>query len=390
MIYKVLVGNEHGGAARSSMEIINNFINNENFAVIFLCNGEFSEKFKNSKFNNVFIIDSFAPPILTSTTLVRKIINQVKFIFWIIFTSLKFIRLVKNKKVRYIHTTNNHALLITLIAKKFKRSLFIISHWRCVGLASSKKYYMLLNDIDVVICISNAVKQSLPILLQLKSKIIYDGIDVKTISDEGLRLKGKLRNNLQIRNDEFIIGTIGTFSSIKCHDKLIDSLTHLSIKNLKVILFGSCPNSHSANYLKFLKEKVNSLGLENQVYFLMDSDYLQPKNFIIDFDFFVGTTWNSGLGEGFGLIYAEAMAQKLPVVAINVGAANEIIVDKKTGFLINSNDPKELAEVIQYSYNNRKIIKSYGENGFKRVSQNFDIHLTIDKLATLYKDIVKC
>lgn len=388
MIYKVLVGNEHGGAAMSSKEIIDSFINDQDFAVVFLCNGEFCQKMKGHK--NVFAINSFEPPVLVSDTFFKRIINYVKFLFWIFLTVLKFGSFIREQKVRYIHTTNNHALLVTLLSKFFNKSLYIISHWRCVGLASASKYISILHKIDKVFCISNVVKHSLPDFLQAKSIVVYNGVDVKMIEKEGVKHKGFLREQLHFSFDDFVIGTIGTFTSIKCHELLIDTLPYLSIKNLKLVLFGSSPNKESIKYLSYLKEKVSTMELESQVFFLMDSDYPLPKRFIVDFDLFVGATWNSGSGEGFGLIYTEAMAQRLPVIAINVGAANEIILDKETGFLIQNNDPKELAAVIQQAFINKDILKEYGNNGFSRVIRNFDISIGIDKLKALYKEVQKC
>lgn len=388
MIYKVLVGNEHGGAAMSSMEIINNFINDEDFAVVFLCNGEFCKKIQGHK--NVFLINSFEPPILVSDTLLKKIINYVKFLYWTLFTVSKFVYFVRKNNVKFIHTTNNHALLITLLSKYFNKSIFVVSHWRCVGLTSASKYKAILHKIDKVICISNIVKYSLPNFLKKKSVVIYDGVNVKVIENQGLKNQGFLRKKIHLSADDFIFGTIGSFTPIKCHELLIDSLIYLSIQNFKLILFGSCPNQESVKYLFYLKKKVSKMGFQNQVYFMMDSDYPEPKRFIVDFNLFIGATWNSGFGEGFGLIYTEAMAQKLPVVAIDVGAANEIIIHKKTGFLIKNNNPKELADVIQLAYINGNVFKEYGNNGFSRVIDNFDISILVRKLKAFYKEIQEC
>jgi phosphatidylinositol alpha-1,6-mannosyltransferase len=49
-------------------------------------------------------------------------------------------------------------------------------------------------------------------------------------------------------------------------------------------------------------------------------------------------------GEGFGLVYLEAMAHGTPVIAAQDGAAAEIILDGRTGFLI---DPTSVEAVIE-------------------------------------------
>src|SRR5262245_44200209 len=48
--------------------------------------------------------------------------------------------------------------------------------------------------------------------------------------------------------------------------------------------------------------------------------------------------------EGFGLVYLEAMSHRLPVVASTADAASEIVVDGKTGFLIDPDDRAALVD----------------------------------------------
>ena len=47
--------------------------------------------------------------------------------------------------------------------------------------------------------------------------------------------------------------------------------------------------------------------------------------------------------EGFGLVAAEAMLHKLPVIATKVGGLQNVVVNNETGILINPNQPSEIA-----------------------------------------------
>jgi phosphatidylinositol alpha-1,6-mannosyltransferase len=51
-------------------------------------------------------------------------------------------------------------------------------------------------------------------------------------------------------------------------------------------------------------------------------------------------------GEGFGIVYLEAAAHGLPVVAGNVGGALDAVVHRETGVLVDPNDHIALAEAI--------------------------------------------
>ena len=51
--------------------------------------------------------------------------------------------------------------------------------------------------------------------------------------------------------------------------------------------------------------------------------------------------------EGFGLVFAEAMAAGLPVVACRAAAVPEIVEDRQTGLLVNPRSPGELATALE-------------------------------------------
>jgi phosphatidyl-myo-inositol dimannoside synthase len=57
-------------------------------------------------------------------------------------------------------------------------------------------------------------------------------------------------------------------------------------------------------------------------------------------------TDDRGGGEGFGIVYLEAAAQGLPVVAGRVAGATDAVVDGKTGFLVDPEDPSAVADAI--------------------------------------------
>lgn len=65
-------------------------------------------------------------------------------------------------------------------------------------------------------------------------------------------------------------------------------------------------------------------------------------------DIFAMTSVNHGRSiEGFGLVYLEAAAHGLPVVAHDVGGVSEAVVDGQTGLLVPPNRPAQLAAAFE-------------------------------------------
>ena len=71
--------------------------------------------------------------------------------------------------------------------------------------------------------------------------------------------------------------------------------------------------------------------------------------------------------EGFGLVFAEAMAAGLPVVACRAAAVPELVEDGRTGFLVNPGSPDELARAMETLLMNEGLSKEFGAAGAQRV-----------------------
>ena len=76
-------------------------------------------------------------------------------------------------------------------------------------------------------------------------------------------------------------------------------------------------------------------------------------------------------GEGFGLVYVEAMRHGLPVVASVHDAASEIIVDAETGYHVNLDSPTALSERLVALLRDRDLAQRMGEAGRERWREFF-------------------
>lgn len=71
--------------------------------------------------------------------------------------------------------------------------------------------------------------------------------------------------------------------------------------------------------------------------------------------------------EGFGLVFAEAMAAGLPVVACRAAAVPEIVTDGRTGLLVTPRRPDELATALETLLMNETLRSELGRAAAERV-----------------------
>jgi phosphatidyl-myo-inositol dimannoside synthase len=95
--------------------------------------------------------------------------------------------------------------------------------------------------------------------------------------------------------------------------------------------------------------------------------------------------------EGFGIVFLEAMAAELPVVACRIAAVPEVVLHDTTGLLVAPRDPGALAETIERLIREPALAKRLGQEGRRRalgfspraVAERFlsAVHSTQDRLG---------
>jgi glycosyltransferase involved in cell wall biosynthesis len=75
--------------------------------------------------------------------------------------------------------------------------------------------------------------------------------------------------------------------------------------------------------------------------------------------------------EGFGIVFLEAMAHGLPVVAARAGATPEVVHDGVTGILVPPDDPASLASALSGLLLIPEEHAAMGAAGLRRVEEHF-------------------
>jgi glycosyltransferase involved in cell wall biosynthesis len=87
--------------------------------------------------------------------------------------------------------------------------------------------------------------------------------------------------------------------------------------------------------------------------------------------------------EGFGLVFAEAMAAGLPVVACRAAAVPEIVEDGRTGVLVTPKRPDELATAMETVLTNDGLRKEFADHARQRVEA-----YGLDRVARAFMEVV--
>lgn len=248
---------------------------------------------------------------------------------------------------------------------------------------------MLLNlkNADWIIVNSQYMKKRLIDLGLFAAKMIVIYPSINKADWQAEAQLDQIRNRHSIK-DEKIILTIGRLVERKGQDMVIRSLPIVLKKfpKLRYIIVGDGPSAQN------LIDLSHSLSLENIVIFAgaIEDEHENKRPYYQLADVFVMPTRELKEQEdveSFGLVYLEAQASGCPVIVGRAGGTKETLVDGETGFTVNSEDEKEIAESIIKILANQSLKNAMGEKGREWVIGTFDWKRQIKKLLFILEDL---
>ena len=93
------------------------------------------------------------------------------------------------------------------------------------------------------------------------------------------------------------------------------------------------------------------------------------------------------LGEPFGLVFLEAMAMELPVVALESGGAPEVVEQSTTGLLSRPGDRAGLVDNLLSLLGDPSRRRRMGINGRERVQEHFTTSRMAKDTALVYEQL---
>jgi glycosyltransferase involved in cell wall biosynthesis len=203
-----------------------------------------------------------------------------------------------------------------------------------------------------------------------KFKTILYGIEFEN------KKVSSIRGEFGIDEDAPLLLMIARFVGFKSHDVIIKAMADVVEKEPKarLILLGEGPLRGE------IEAMVKKFNLSENV--MMPGYREDTHNFYESCDIYGHTS----VGEGFGIVFLEAMNHAKPIIASNHGAIPEIVLDGKTGYLFKPKVSKELSKLILKLLGSEDI-KKFGKCGEKRLKEAFRVEAMVQKTMDLYEEL---
>jgi glycosyltransferase involved in cell wall biosynthesis len=318
---------------------------------------------------------------------------KIQLPFFLIFFFLKGIQTSKNCDI--IHAQFLLSGFIGVLIKKFTRkNLLLTIH--AGGLFSLEKMplkrkiaKLISQETSKIQVVSNYIKKRfLKLLEEDYSQEIMNDLTVLPMGVNTNRFdKNKNITNLKdVLINEINLLFVGRISDKKGLPTLLDAVNILKtkVKNFKLFIVGDGPLKNE------MEEKSKNLGLNDYIEFTgrVSNKELTNKFLTSQIVIVPSIVSNYGDTEGLPVVILEAMAAGKPVIASNVSGIPEIVIDGKSGILVQPNDEITLANKIQYLSSNQKLRKEMGDFGREIIIKNYSWDIIVLKTMELYKNII--
>jgi phosphatidylinositol alpha-1,6-mannosyltransferase len=172
-----------------------------------------------------------------------------------------------------------------------------------------------------------------------------------------------------------IVGRISASERYKGHDQLIEAWPGVlaEVPDAQLVIVGEGDDRQR------LEEKARAYGIAAHVLFTGFVSDATLRHLLERTALFSMPS----RGEGFGLVYLEAMAANRPCVGSTVDAAADIIVDGETGFLVDPADAQHLASCIARLLLDRELRMRMGAAGRRRYEAHYTYERFRDRLAAV-------
>ena len=184
--------------------------------------------------------------------------------------------------------------------------------------------------------------------------------------------------------DRPVVVCVSRLVARKGQDMLIRSLPliHRRVPDAAVLIVGDGPQRGD------LEKLVDKLGLRRDVVFTGRKAWVDTPAYFAAGDVFCMPTRTRKAGfeiEGLGIVYLEASACGLPVVAGDSGGAPDAVQDGVTGYVVNGRATEEIAERVSALLLDRELAREMGQWGRRWVEQRWRWDDLAAELAALLR-----
>jgi len=173
-----------------------------------------------------------------------------------------------------------------------------------------------------------------------------------------------------------LVGVVATLRSWKGHRFLLKAMTDPALVRARLVIVGDGRRATA------LREEARDLGLDGRIVFAGHQNDVVPWLQALDV-FALPSIANEGVSQAL----MQAMACEVPVIATDIGATGELVVDREAGLLVPPENPAALAQAIARLLEDRAFAARLAVAGRRRVEEKYTKDAMLDAMERLLTEV---
>ncbi len=280
---------------------------------------------------------------------------------------------------RIWHARRNIEMLAGLILKNVLRKRLKLVFTSAAQRSRGKYSRWLIRKMDAVIAASSKANS----YLETPTDVILHGIDVAEFSPPTDR--AALRAKLGLDPDALIVGCFGRLRAQKGTDLFVEAMIRILPQHPQAhgIIMGGVTREQKT-FVSDLEARITAAGLNDRLRILPEDKGFSIAPWFQASDIYVAPQrW-----EGFGLTPLEAMSCGLPVVATRVGAFEDLVVDGKTGFLVEPENVDQLSVATDKLMADATLRQSMAQASRRKVEEQHKLEHEAEAITAIYRRLI--
>jgi mannosyltransferase len=292
------------------------------------------------------------------------------------FGDLLRLRGLTGKSPRIWHARRNNEMIVGLLLKTLGWPL------KLIFTSAAQRHHTrisqwLMARMDGVIATSQAAAS----YLTVPAQVIHHGVDTELYRPPADRAALYVASGLP---GKYAIGCFGRVREQKGTDVFVEAMCRLLPRypDFTAVIIGAVTPDQQI-FERGLRARVEKAGLSERVRFLGELPIAEVPVWYQRITLYAFTSRN----EGFGLTLLEAMASANGLVAARAGAADQVVVEGRTGILVPPGDVEALAAAIEPLMRDLPEAEAMGRRARDRVVDDFGVNSEARAIAAFYEKV---
>ena len=244
-----------------------------------------------------------------------------------------------------------------------------IFHYFIPGKEPWKRNIRIAQDVDALMAVSNLLMSRVaPYRGEGRlSRVVPNGVDLSLVP------------NGEKRKPRSVI-SVGTLKARKCMDRTLEAFARLADEypdaTLTIVGIGEMEEQ--------LRARIGQLGLQSRVTLTGGLPHEEVLRRMAQSDLFVLPSW----GEGYGIVYIEAMAAGCIAVGAKDEGIADTITDGENGFLVPAGDIDETERVMRQVFAHPEAYEALRQKGMQS-AHGLTWARNAEKTAEVYREAIE-